>query len=61
MEMYTDPNDNGNGHITWVAGGEKSWTMQASAVGPNSRVGVSQRLIPEEPMAMVRFFVAGAE
>jgi len=54
MEMYTDPNDNGNGHITWVAGGEKSWTMQASAVGPNSRVGVSQRLIPEEPMAMVR-------
>jgi hypothetical protein len=53
--MWADPQNRNDGYITWVASGQKSWTMHASAVGPNPRVGVGQRLIPEEPMAMVSF------
>lgn len=52
--MWADPNNRNDGYITWVADGKKSWTVHASAVGPNDRVNVGQRLIPEEPMAMVR-------
>lgn len=51
--MWADPNNRGDGYITWVSDGVKSWTMHASAVGPNAATGVGQRLIPEEPMAMV--------
>lgn len=53
FEMWADPNNRGDGYITWVSDGVKSWTMHASAVGPNAATGVGQRLIPEEPMAMV--------
>lgn len=53
LEYYGNMNDRDNGYITWVSSGLKSWTIKAGAIGPNSRVGVSQRLIPEEPMALV--------
>ncbi|KAK1925290.1 beta-glucan synthesis-associated protein-domain-containing protein [Papiliotrema laurentii] len=56
FEMWADPQNRNDGYITWVASGQKSWTMHASAVGPNPRVGVGQRLIPEEPMAMILNF-----
>lgn len=58
--MYADPNDNSAGYINWVSGGVQSWTMHPAAVGPNPRVDIGQRIIPEEPMAMVRFFVVGS-
>ncbi|OCF31258.1 glucosidase [Kwoniella heveanensis CBS 569] len=53
VEMYSDPNNRDAGHITWVADGVKSWTMYPAAVGPDTTMGIGQRLIPEEPMAMV--------
>ncbi|ORY27881.1 beta-glucan synthesis-associated protein-domain-containing protein [Naematelia encephala] len=53
VEYYTDPNNRDDGHITWVAGGQKSWEMLPAAIGPNARTEVGQRLIPEEPMAMI--------
>lgn len=53
FEYYSNPNDRSAGHITWVSGGRKSWTLNPAAVGPNPRSQVSQRLITEEPMAMV--------
>ncbi|KAL7424322.1 hypothetical protein Q5752_000004 [Cryptotrichosporon argae] len=52
-EVYADPNDRSAGYITWVANGQKSWQLQAEAVGPNANVGIGQRLISEEPMAMI--------
>lgn len=53
VEMWADPKDWNAGYINWVAGGKQTWTMKPSAVGPNSRVQIGQRIIPEEPMAMV--------
>ncbi|ORY70810.1 glycoside hydrolase family 16 protein [Leucosporidium creatinivorum] len=42
-----------NGYITWVTDGKKAWTMDASAVGPNSKTGVDQRLVAQEPMYII--------
>lgn len=53
VEVFADKNDVNGGYVTWVAGGVKTWTMKAKATGPNARVGIGQRLVSEEPMAMV--------
>ena len=37
--------------IAWFVGDEMSWMMTGDAIGPNGNVG--QRLISEEPMAMI--------
>ena len=39
------------GAVTWFVGTEKTWTVDARAVGPNGNVG--QRVVPTEPMAIV--------
>jgi hypothetical protein len=52
-EMNADPVNRDNGYITWVGRGQEAWTLRNSGIGPNSRIGIGQRLIPEEPMAMV--------
>jgi beta-glucanase (GH16 family) len=36
------------GDVTWFVGGDKTWTLDARAVGPNGNIG--QRVIPTEPM-----------
>jgi hypothetical protein len=53
FEWYGNPQDRDGGYVTWVSSGVKSWTMKASAVGPNPRTQVGQRMVSEEPMAMV--------
>ena len=37
--------------MTWFVGAEKTWTLDARAIGPNGNVG--QRTIPLEPMALI--------
>ena len=39
-----------NGYVTWWIDGVKAWTLHASAIGPDPKVGISQRPIPPEPM-----------
>lgn len=39
------------GEITWFVGADKTWTLDARAIGPNGNIG--QRMIPLEPMAVV--------
>jgi beta-glucanase (GH16 family) len=39
------------GDITWFVGQDKTWKLDARAIGPNGNIG--QRLIPHEPMALV--------
>ncbi|KAF2404929.1 beta-glucan synthesis-associated protein KRE6 [Trichodelitschia bisporula] len=39
------------GAVTWYVGEEATWTLDARSLGPNGNIG--QRVIPEEPMAMV--------
>ncbi|ODN95906.1 glucosidase [Cryptococcus wingfieldii CBS 7118] len=53
FEYYTNPDDRENGHITWVANGQRSWTMYPASVGPVEDMDIGQRLITEEPMAMI--------
>ncbi|KAE9989011.1 hypothetical protein EG328_003328 [Venturia inaequalis] len=39
------------GKVTWNVGDQASWTLDARAMGPNGNIG--QRVMPEEPMAVV--------
>ncbi|KAF2089939.1 glycoside hydrolase family 16 protein [Saccharata proteae CBS 121410] len=39
------------GHVTWFVGDDPTWTLDAKAIGPNGNI--AQRVIPEEPMAIV--------
>ena len=45
---YTPGND---GNVVWYVGQDKTWKLDARAVGPNGNIG--QRTIPVEPMALV--------
>lgn len=40
-----------DGYVVWNIGDTKTWKTTGDAVGPNGNVG--QRVIPEEPMALV--------
>ncbi|KAI7281434.1 glycoside hydrolase family 16 protein [Hortaea werneckii] len=40
-----------DGYVVWDVGGTKTWKTTGDSVGPNGNVG--QRIIPEEPMAVV--------
>jgi hypothetical protein len=57
FEYWANPKARDEGFITWYSDNKPSARMGASAMGPDSGVnstGVSQRIVPEEPM--VRFF-----
>lgn len=43
-----------NGYISWFVGDEATWKVTGKALGPNGNIG--QRVIPEEPMAIVANF-----
>lgn len=56
FEYWADQNDRAAGVITWQADGQQTQKITAGAVGPDplpNGTGVSQRLIPEEPMSIV--------
>ena len=42
------------GYTTWFVGSEQTWKIDPRSLGPNGNIG--QRIIPEEPMAMVMNF-----
>jgi hypothetical protein len=46
-------NTGDDNYITWVANGEPSWTLHASAIGPDAGADIGQRLISEEPMYLI--------
>ena len=50
FEWWSDPSHRSDGYITWFSNSQKTWTMTAGTIGPDSISEVSQRLIPEEPM-----------
>lgn len=54
LEWYADFENQGNGHITWGVDGKRTWTLHADALDSNPETQVGRRIIPEEPMAMVR-------
>lgn len=42
------------GEVTWFVGDQKTWTLDARAIGPNGNIG--QRVIPMEPMYTIMNF-----
>ncbi|KAI5301112.1 hypothetical protein KEM55_002389 [Ascosphaera atra] len=42
------------GDVTWFVGEDKTWKMDARAIGPNGNIG--QRVMPMEPMSIVLNF-----
>lgn len=56
VELFSDPNNRENGHIHWISSGVKSWSLYPAAVAANATTQISQRLIPEEPMALIMNF-----
>lgn len=48
---YT-PGGAGTGTVAWAIGGKETWSIKASAIGPNQVTQISQRIISEEPMAI---------
>ena len=56
FEYWSDPNNRQNGFINWQVDGQQTSSLYAPAVGPDQGTGgsgVGQRLISEEPMAIV--------
>ena len=56
FEYWSDPNNRQNGFINWQVDGQQTSTLWAAGVGPDQGTGgsgVGQRLIPEEPMAII--------
>ena len=43
-----------SGYATWFVGKEQTWKLDPRALGPNGNIG--QRVLPQEPMAMVLNF-----
>lgn len=39
-----------DGEIRWAINGSSTWTMRASAIGPDDAAQIGQRLVSEEPM-----------
>ena len=56
FEYWSDPNNRQDGFINWQVNGQQTTSLWAAAVGPDQGTGgsgVGQRLIPEEPLALV--------
>lgn len=51
--MEYHPGGSADSNITWAVNGTETWTMKASAMGPNSGTEIGQRLVSEEPMAII--------
>lgn len=49
-EWWSDPSNRDDGYITWFSNSKNTWTLTAASIGPDSTMGISSRLIPEEPM-----------
>jgi len=42
-----------DGYITWIADGKTAWTMRAPGMAADSRVEISARPVPQEPMYII--------
>ncbi|EJD51359.1 glycoside hydrolase family 16 protein [Auricularia subglabra TFB-10046 SS5] len=53
FEFWADPDDPSRSFVHWVSDGERSHSVYGTAVGPDPSVGVGQRLVAAEPMAII--------
>lgn len=43
----------GDAYISWIADGQLAWTMQQAGMGPDTRVEIAGRPVPQEPMYLI--------
>ena len=51
--MEYHPGGGTDANITWAVNGTETWSMLAAAMGPNEGTEIGQRLVSEEPMAII--------
>ncbi|KZO93672.1 glycoside hydrolase family 16 protein [Calocera viscosa TUFC12733] len=56
VEYWSNPSNRGEGYVTWVADGQRTWNMPAAAIGADPISEISERIVSEEPMSMVLNF-----
>lgn len=49
-EWWSDPNDRSGGYIQWYTGGKETWKATYDTLAGDTTTGISNRIIPEEPM-----------
>jgi len=47
------PGTSTDSYITWISGGEASWTLRAPGMGPDANTQISARPVPQEPMYII--------
>ncbi|KAG0704274.1 glycoside hydrolase family 16 protein [Suillus ampliporus] len=52
-EWWSNPSNRPEGYIQWYSEGQETWKVTAAAIGPDTTVDISSRLIPEEPMYVI--------
>jgi len=52
FEYHPDWNGDGSGDITWYIDGERTWTVRSDSIPARPDIGISQRIIPTEPMSV---------
>ena len=57
FEYSAFPEEREKGYIHWTTDSKPAWTMWADATGPNPRSQIGRRIIAEEPMYMVSFWI----
>lgn len=53
VDYTPDWDGNGDASVTWFIDGKAMWQVKGSAIGPDSRIDIGQRLIPVEPMTLI--------
>jgi beta-glucan synthesis-associated protein KRE6 len=49
-EWWSNPNDRTDGYIQWYSEGKETWRTTYTTLSGDSATGISNRIIPEEPM-----------
>ena len=49
-EWWSDPNHRSDGYVQWYSEGQETWRATYGSLAGDSTTGISNRLIPEEPL-----------
>jgi hypothetical protein len=49
-EWWSDPNHRSDGYVQWYSEGQETWKATYASLAGDSTTGISNRLIPEEPV-----------
>ncbi|KAH9042091.1 glycoside hydrolase family 16 protein [Lactarius pseudohatsudake] len=52
-EWWSNPNHRSDGYVQWYSEGQKTWRATYASLAGDSTTGISNRIIPEEPMYLI--------